>query len=47
MSGVLSEILSRRAFPVAGLIDTIVARMSRQIGDFFARYVRGAEHLPV
>jgi predicted metalloprotease with PDZ domain len=36
-----------RAFPEAGLLDTIVARTSPEIGDFLNRYVRGAEHPPV
>src|SRR4029077_3487962 len=36
-----------RAFPENGLIDTIVARTSPEIRDFFARYVFGAERPPL
>jgi predicted metalloprotease with PDZ domain len=36
-----------RAFPENGLIDTIVARTSPEIRDFFTRYVFGAERPPL
>jgi predicted metalloprotease with PDZ domain len=37
----------QRAFPEAGLLDTIVARTSPEIGDFFNRYIRGSERPPL
>jgi predicted metalloprotease with PDZ domain len=37
----------RRAFPETGLIDTIIARTSPDVRDFFDRYIRGAERPPI
>jgi len=37
----------QRAFPEAGLIDTIVARTSPNVRDFFNRYILGAERPPL
>ncbi len=37
----------RRAFAEAGLLDTIVAMTSPDIGEFFRRFVQGAERPPL
>lgn len=37
----------RRPFSETGLIDTIVARTSPDVRDFFNRYILGAERPPV
>lgn len=37
----------KRAFPEDSLFSVIVRRTSPEIGDFFTRYVEGAEHPPV
>jgi predicted metalloprotease with PDZ domain len=37
----------QRPFPETGLIDTIVARTSPDVRDFFNRYILGAERPPV
>ncbi len=37
----------QRAFPENGLVDSIVAQTSPEIGDFFNRYIYGAERPPL